>query len=215
MQNWRSRHIQCKCQRPITWRLRPRGSTHRAPRRRLSDSERGSDTRKEAQGRRAGKRRGVWGGTRSRSRPRVTSAGAGGVNSPHAGFLVMLATALLHQDLSFYPSMVCRAPRPSHTHYMVPFAPLWRCPCSAKSRPCVIPDVTCIILVHTTNTADKITTHQTDQRRTQPPTGGGLSWWLWPLRGGHGRGLRRFAAVMAEVVAPSWYGALPTGFMGK
>ena len=49
-------------------------------------------------------------------------------------------------------------PRPSHTHYMVPFAPLGRCPCSVKPRPCVIPDVTCIILVHTTNTADKITT---------------------------------------------------------
>ena len=49
-------------------------------------------------------------------------------------------------------------PRPSHTHYMVPFAPLGRCPCSVKLRPCVIPDVTCIILVHTTNTADKITT---------------------------------------------------------
>ena len=77
--------MQCKCQRPITWRLRPRGSTHRAPRRRLSDSELGSDTRKEAQGSRAGKRRGTWGGTRSRSRPRVTSAGAGGVHSPHAG----------------------------------------------------------------------------------------------------------------------------------
>ena len=41
---------------------------------------------------------------------------------------------------------------------MVPFAPLGRCPCSVKPRPCVIPDVTCIILVHTTNTADKITT---------------------------------------------------------
>ena len=46
------------------------------------------------------------------------------------------------------------------------------------------------------------------QRRTQPSTaGGGLSWWLWlwPLRGGHGRGLRRFAAVIAEVLAPSWW----------
>ena len=43
------------------------------------------------------------------------------------------------------------------------------------------------------------------QRQTQPPTAGGLSWWLWPLRGGHGRGLRRFAAVMAEVFAPSWW----------
>ena len=43
------------------------------------------------------------------------------------------------------------------------------------------------------------------QRQTQPPTAGGLSWWLWPLRGGHGRGLRRFAAVMAEVVAPLWW----------
>ena len=43
------------------------------------------------------------------------------------------------------------------------------------------------------------------QRPTQPPTGGGLSWWLLPLRGGHGRGLRRFAAVMAEVFAPSWW----------
>ena len=42
------------------------------------------------------------------------------------------------------------------------------------------------------------------QRPTQPPTGGGLSWWLLPLRGGHGGGLRRFAAVMAEVFAPSW-----------
>ena len=41
------------------------------------------------------------------------------------------------------------------------------------------------------------------QRPTQPPTGGGLSWWLLPRRGGHGRGLRRFAAVMAEVFAPS------------
>jgi len=82
---WRSRHIQCKCQRPITWRQRPRGSTHKAPRRRLSDSELGSDTRQEAQGSRAGKRRRTWGGTRSRSRPRVTSAGAGGVHSPHAG----------------------------------------------------------------------------------------------------------------------------------
>ena len=39
----------------------------------------------------------------------------------------------------------------------------------------------------------------------QPPTAGGLSWWLWPLRGGHGRGLRRFAAVVAEVFAPSWW----------
>ena len=46
----------------------------------------------------------------------------------------------------------------THTHYMVPFAPLGRSPCSVKPRPCVIPDVTCIILVHTTNTADKITT---------------------------------------------------------
>ena len=44
-----------------------------------------------------------------------------------------------------------------------------------------------------------------NQRPTQPPTGGGLSWWLLPLRGGHGRGLRRFAAVMAEVFAPSWW----------
>ena len=26
-------------------------------------------------------------------------------------------------------------PRPSHTHYMVPFAPLGRCPCSVKPRP--------------------------------------------------------------------------------
>ena len=43
------------------------------------------------------------------------------------------------------------------------------------------------------------------QRPTQPPTGGGLSWWLLPLRGGHGRGLRRFAAVMAEVFGPSWW----------
>ena len=43
------------------------------------------------------------------------------------------------------------------------------------------------------------------QRPMQPPTAGGLSWWLWPLRGGHGRGLRRFAAVMAEVFAPSWW----------
>ena len=43
------------------------------------------------------------------------------------------------------------------------------------------------------------------QRPTQPPTGGGLSWWLLPLRGGHGRGLRRVAAVMAEVFAPSWW----------
>ena len=40
------------------------------------------------------------------------------------------------------------------------------------------------------------------QRRMQPPTGGGLSWWLLPLlRGGHRGGLRRFAAVMAEVFA--------------
>ena len=84
--------------------------------------------------------------------------------TPHRS-LVMLATALLHQDLSFYPSMVCWAPRPSHTHYMVPFAPLGRCPCSVKPRPCVIPDVTCIILVHTTNTADKITTPPFDQQR--------------------------------------------------
>ena len=76
---------------------------------------------------------------------------------PHRS-LVMFATALLHQDLSFYPSMGMLGPRPSHTHYMVPFAPLGRCPCSVKPRPCVIPDVTCIILVHTTNTADKITT---------------------------------------------------------
>ena len=58
-------------------------------------------------------------------------------------------------------------PRPSHTHYMVPFAPLGRCPCSVKLRPCVIPDVTCIILVHTTNTADKITT--TPLLRPSPP----------------------------------------------
>ena len=43
------------------------------------------------------------------------------------------------------------------------------------------------------------------QRPTQPPTGGGLSWWLLPLRGGRGRGLRRFAVVMAEVFAPSWW----------
>ena len=43
------------------------------------------------------------------------------------------------------------------------------------------------------------------QRPMQPPTAGGLSWWLWPLRGGHGRGLRRFAAVVAEVFAPSWW----------
>ena len=43
------------------------------------------------------------------------------------------------------------------------------------------------------------------QRPSQPPTGGGLSWWLLPLRGGHGRGLRRFAAVMVEVFAPSWW----------
>ena len=42
-------------------------------------------------------------------------------------------------------------------------------------------------------------------RALQPPTAGGLSWWLWPLRGGHGRGLRRFAAVVAEVFAPSWW----------
>ena len=41
---------------------------------------------------------------------------------PHRS-LVMFATALLHQDLSFYPSMVCWAPRPSHTHYMVPLTP--------------------------------------------------------------------------------------------
>ena len=48
--------------------------------------------------------------------------------------------------------------------------------------------------------------HPRSQRPTQPPTGGGLSWWLWPLRGGHGRGPRRFAAVMAEVfAAPSWW----------
>ena len=44
-----------------------------------------------------------------------------------------------------------------------------------------------------------------EQRPMQPPAGGGLSWWLWPLRGGHSRGLRRFAAVMAEVFAPSWW----------
>ena len=41
----------------------------------------------------------------------------------------------------------------------------------------------------------------------QTPTGGGLSWCLWPLRRGHGGGLRlllrRFAAVMAEVFSPS------------
>ena len=43
------------------------------------------------------------------------------------------------------------------------------------------------------------------QRPMQPPTAGGLSWWLWPLRGGRGRGLRRFAAVVAEVFAPSWW----------
>ena len=49
-------------------------------------------------------------------------------------------------------------PRPSHTHYMVPFAPLGRFPCSVKPCPHVIPDVTCIMLVHTTNTAGKITT---------------------------------------------------------
>ena len=43
------------------------------------------------------------------------------------------------------------------------------------------------------------------QRPMDLPTAGGLSWWLWPLRGGHGRGLRRFAALVAEVFAPSWW----------
>ena len=72
-----------------------------------------------------------------------------------------LPTALLHQDLSFYPSMVWWA-LALHTHTTwfpsPPSSTLGRCPCSVKLRPCVIPDVTCIILVHTTNTADKTTT---------------------------------------------------------
>ena len=51
---------------------------------------------------------------------------------------------------------------------MVPFAPLGRCPCSVKPRPCVIPDVTCIILVHTTNTADKITTEPAEPAPAEP-----------------------------------------------
>ena len=61
----------------------------------------------------------------------------------------------------FYSSMAWWALALQHTHYMVPFAP------SALSLPVkqllwpllgVIPDVTCIMLAHTTKTADNNTT---------------------------------------------------------
>ena len=59
----------------------------------------------------------------------------------------------------------------THTHYMVPFAPLGRCPCSVKPLlwPLlgIIPAVTCIMLVHTTNTAGNITTSE-EELTTRP-----------------------------------------------